>query len=587
MPRPRRAAIVPEPRRVADASSVPVAQFEDPVTMKDQSLYYGDCLDWMRGWPDESVDLIYLDPPFNSNADYNILFGRGNGTPAQVRGFVDTWKWDEAAADRALRFRNAVSNPMHRATLGFEALLGQSGMLAYLTYMGERLVEMRRLLKPSGSLYLHCDDTASHYLKLLLDSVFGAGNFRNDIAWRRATAHNDPRRFGRILDRVLFYAKTDRPYWAGSEVNAPKTEAQLRAAYPSEDERGRYRSADLTGARVQPGAPSAEPWRDYNAAALGRHWSVPRTGQYAEYIERNFIPGYRSIEDIQERLDALDAAGLIHHPVSGKWPGLKRYAAAEAGNPPQNLIMEPIGFTNFSARRGEHLGFPTQKPLGLLKKLIPASCPPGGLVLDPFCGCGTTIVAAHDLQRRWIGIDISATAIDIVQRRRFRPMGIEVETFGIPQDLANARKLASERPLDFEAWSVTRILGLAPNEQRSGDRGIDGRGRLIGTPKERRSRLVLAQVKGGQAFQISAFRDFLHVINRDDAAAGVYVTLENVASSQARAEARAAGMVTVGADVCPRVQFWSIEDYFNGQMPRLPTLADPHTGRPIRPALLS
>lgn len=557
--------------------------------MKNRSLYYGDCLDWMRGWPSDSVDLIYLDPPFNSNTDYNILFGRGNGTPAQVRGFADTWKWDEAAADRVFRFKNAVSHPLHRVTSAFEVMLGQSGMLAYLTYMGERLLEMRRLIKPAGSIYLHCDDTASHYLKLLMDSVFGPKNFRNDIAWRRAVSHNDPRRFGRILDHIFLYGKSDHPYWAGHEINTPKTVEQLRKAYPSEDERGRYRSDNLTGPlhSTSAGSPSTTPWGRYDVFAMNRCWSVPKSGKYAEFIDREFIPGYRSIKGIHERLDALDEAGLIHHPATGKWPGLKRYASSEEGNPPQNLIMEPTGFTNFSAQLGEHLGFPTQKPLGLLKRLIPAACPPNGLVLDPFCGCGTTVVAAHDLRRRWIGIDISATAIDIVQQRRLKPLGIKAETYGIPQDLASARKLASERPSDFEAWAVTRILGLAPNERKSGDRGIDGRGTLIDTPKERKSKLVLAQVKGGRTFQLSAFRDFMHVVNRDDAAAGIFITLATVNSTQARAEARNAGEITVGADRCPRVQLWSIEDYFNGKTAHLPTMADPNTGRPIQPALLA
>ena len=559
----------------------------------------------MRDWPGESVDLVYLDPPFNSSADYNILFGQGNGTPAQVRGFTDTWRWDEAAADRVSRFESAVAHPLHDATVALKRLLGPSGMLAYLTYMGERLVETRRLLKPTGSIYLHCDDTASHYLKILMDAIFGTKQFRNDIAWRRATAHNDPARFGRIVDHILFYGKTDRPYWAGEEIAASKTDEELRKAYPSTDERGRHRTADLTGPRhntergryrsdnltgplhgIEQGSPSTLPWRGYDVYAMNRVWSVPKTGAYAEYIERNFIPGYRDIDDIHERLDALDEAGLIHHPKKGRWPGLKRYAAADRGNAPQSLVLEPTGFTNYSAGRGEYLGYPTQKPLGLMEKLIPAACPSDGIVLDPFCGCGTTVIAAHNLERRWIGIDISATAIDLIQEHRLKPLGIAAETFGIPQDLASARKLASDRPFDFEAWAVTRIPGMAPNERKRGDRGIDGRGSMLETPADMETRLVLAQVKGGRSFQIGAFRDFLHVVEREDAALGVYVTLDGVASAQARAEARAMGTLHVGASTYPRVQLWSIEDFFDGRSPSLPTLTDPNTGRPIQSTLL-
>ena len=554
--------------------------------MESNALYYGDCLDWMREWPDESVDLIYLDPPFNSNAQYNILFGQGNGTPAQVRGFTDTWRWDAAAADRMTTFENAVSHPLHDAAVAFKRLLGPSGMLAYLTYMGERLSEARRLLKPTGSIYLHCDDTASHYLKVLMDSIFGARHFRNDIAWRRATAHNDSSRFGRILDQILFYAKTQRPYWAGAENVASKTEEELRKAYPSMDEHGYYRSDNLTGASASTGE-SGLSWRGYDVSVLGRHWSVPKTGSYAEYIERNFIPGYRGIEDIHDRLDALDEAGLIHHPRTGKWPGLKRYADADLGNPPQNLILEPIGFTNYSARRGgEYLGYPTQKRIGLLEKLIPVACPRDGIVLDPFCGCGTTVIAAHNLERRWIGIDISATAIDLIQEHRFKPLGIEAETYGIPRDLASARKLAADRPFDFEAWAVTRIPGMAPNERRRGDRGIDGRGNMLETSIDTTSRLVLAQVKGSRNFQLCAFRDFMHVVERENAAFGVYITIDGVESGQARAGARAKGTISVGASAFPRVQLWSIRDFFEGRWPNLPTLTDPYTGKPVQPTLI-
>ena len=554
--------------------------------MESNALYYGDCLDWMREWPDESVDLIYLDPPFNSNAQYNILFGQGNGTPAQVRGFTDTWRWDAAAADRMTTFENAVSHPLHDAAVAFKRLLGPSGMLAYLTYMGERLSEARRLLKPTGSIYLHCDDTASHYLKVLMDSIFGVRHFRNDIAWRRATSHNDSSRFGRILDQILFYAKTEHPYWAGAENVASKTEEELRKAYPSMDEHGYYRSDNLTGASASTGE-SGLSWRGYDVSTLGRHWSVPKTGSYAEYIERNFIPGYRGIEDIHERLDALDEAGLIYHPWTGKWPGLKRYADADLGNPPQNLILEPIGFTNYSARRGgEYLGYPTQKRVGLLENLIPVACPRDGIVLDPFCGCGTTVIAAHNLERRWIGIDISATAIDLIQEHRFKPLGIEAETYGIPRDLASARKLATDRPFDFEAWAVTRIPGMAPNERRRGDRGIDGRGNMLETSIDTTSRLVLAQVRGSRNFQLGGFRDFLHVVERENAAFGVYITVDGVESGQARAEARAKGTISVGASAFPRIQLWSIRDFFEGRWPNLPTLTDPYTGKPVQPTLI-
>ena len=562
---------------------------DDATAPGDQTLYYGDCLDWMRQWPDECVDLVYLDPPFNSNADYNIIFGQENGTPAQVRGFEDTWRWDEVAAQRSRDLESAVAHPMHQAATALRTLIGPSGMLAYLTYIGERLAEIRRLLKPTGSVYLHCDDTAVHYLKIVMDSIFGAPNFCNDIHWRRATAHSDSRRFGRISDNLLFYGKSDQRFWDGDAVREQRGLEDLRTAYPSEDERGRYRNDNLTGPRhrAQRGAPSTQPWRGYDVYEMGRVWSVPLTGDYAAYIEREFIPGYRQIEDIHQRLDALDEAGLIHHPESGRWPGLRRYAEADRGRLPQSIIWSPTGFTNFSSRRGEALGYPTQKPLSLLERLIKVSSRPGDFVLDPFCGCGTAVVAAHQLGRRWAGIDISSMAIDIVQERRLEALGIQASIQGIPQDLVSARRLASERWLDFQAWTVMRITGMAANESPGADAGIDGRGMLLNRPDDRNSRLAVAQVKGGRTFRLSELRDFIGVIQRDNAACGVFITVNRVTSRTARAEVAGLGEVTVGGVAHPRAQLWSIEEYFQGVRPNLPSLTNPYTVRPIEPTIFS
>ncbi len=524
--------------------------------METNSLYYGDCLDWMQEWPSESVDLIYLDPPFNSSADYNILFGQGNGTPAQVRGFTDTWRWDEAAADRVSRFESAVAHPLHDATVALKRLLGPSGMLAYLTYMGERLVETRRLLKPTGSIYLHCDDTASHYLKALMDAIFGTKQFRNEIVWMRSMPHgNVSRSYGRIHDTILFYVREERgATWTSPAV--PYTD-------PDERTRRQYRNWD----------PEREDWWQ-PTSLLNPNPDRPN-------LTYQFHGHTRVWRWTKERMEREDAAGRIYVPPGGGVPRYKRYLSEQRGRLVQDIWNDipPIP-------RHERLGYPTQKPLALLERILSASSKPEDIVLDPFCGCGTTVVAAHNLERRWIGIDISATAIDIIQDERLKPLGIAAETFGIPQDLASARKLASDRPFDFEAWAVTRIPGMAPNERKRGDRGIDGRGSMLEAPKEMETRLVLAQVKGGRSFQIGAFRDFLHVIEREDAALGVYITLEGITSGQARAEARAMGTLSVGASTYQRVQLWSIENFFDGRSPSLPTLTDPNTGRPIQATLL-
>ena len=477
--------------------------------MNDGALYYGDCLDWMREWlPEarESVDLIYLDPPFKSNTNYNILFGSDDGgESAQMRGFEDTWKWDRAASERVRDIENAPMNSLHAVMGAFRMVLGNSGMLAYLSYMGLRLLEMRSLLKPTGSIYLHCDPTASHYLKMLMDAIFGPAQFQNEVIWRYRRWPAKQRRFQKMHDVILMY-------WNGESVGAFNQLYEELAPSTVETWGTKAQVADFSSGRRKPGQTEDE------------------------------SPGA---------------------PMSDVW----------------NIgIIAPIA--------KERLGYPTQKPLRLLDRIVSASSNPGDLVLDPFCGCGTTIEAAHKLDRRWIGIDISATAIDLILERRLRPLGIAAEAFGIPQSLADARKLAAEKPFDFEAWAVTRIPGLAPNERKRGDEGVDGRGRMLDQPADYESKLVLAQVKGGRSFQLGQFRDFLHVMERESAACGVFITLSPVTSGQARALAAEAGEVTVGAERYPRVQLWSIADYFEKRRPHLPVLTDPYTGKPVEPRIL-
>ena len=289
-------------------------------------------------------------------------------------------------------------------------------MQSYLCMMSVRLMEMRRILKPSGSVYLHCDDTADGYLRLVMDAVFGRDNFRNSLTWRRSTAHNNPGRYGRNTDTLLFYSNGEKPTWNPTDAATPKTDAQLKQAYPSADRRGKYRNADLTGAGIRHGE-SGRSWRGFNPTHSSRHWAVPIISSYAAWIEEAIIPNYRSIEGPHDRLDALDQAGMIIHPSGRrKWPGIKRYAEADQGNLPQSLIMEPIGFTNYS-RSKERVGYPTQKPLALLDRIIKASSNPGDMVLDPFCGCATACVAAERLDRKWVGIDISEKAAELVQVR--------------------------------------------------------------------------------------------------------------------------------------------------------------------------
>ena len=399
----------------------------NPCNAPSRTIFIGDNLDILRGINSDCVDLVYLDPPFNSDQTYAAPLD------SEARGaeFKDVWTLDDMKEEWIDEIERRLPALFH--LLNGAKLAGGESVAGYLTFMSVRLLELHRVLKPGGSVYLHCDDTAVHYLKGVMDAIFGIANYRNNIVWRRATSHNDPKRFGRVLDHLLYYAKEGAPpTWNADAVADAKDEDELRKAYPSADKRGRYRAADLTGPRhnAERGSPSTLPWKGYDVFAMNRVWSVPKTGKYAEYIEREFIPGYRSIDGVRERLDALDAAGLIRHPKSGKWPGLKRYEAADTGKPAQNFFGEPRGFTNYSTRSAEYTGWRTQKPVALLEKIIRASSNPGDLVLDPFCGCATACIAAEKLGRAWIGIDVAPQSAEVLTDRARRELQIPLNEGG-------------------------------------------------------------------------------------------------------------------------------------------------------------
>lgn len=521
--------------------------------MQPNALYYGDCLDWMGRWDDQSVDLIYLDPPFNSQADYNVLYGRAAGG-AQYRAFTDTWTWDQDAADRLARYEAAIARPAHAAIVGLRAILGPSGMLAYLTYMAERLEQCHRLLKPTGSLYLHCDPTASHYLKVLLDAVFGHENFRNEIIWQRTKAKGlASTRLPSNHDVLLFYGKTSSTQWHAlvtpynPEILDEKTASKYRHREPD----GRlYRLDNL----LNPNKDRSN--LTYEFLGVTRVWRWTR-----------------------DRMQAAYDAGLVVQSKPGRVPQLKRYLDEQKGRSLGDIWVD-IPPINSQAR--ERLGYPTQKPVALLERLIRASSNPGDLVLDPFCGCGTTIAAARSLDRQWIGIDIDAFAVDLIRERLQDPT---IPAYGMPADLASAQKLATERPFAFETWAVRRLTGFVPNTKQVADGGVDGRGTVWEQPEADVTRLALAQVKGG-GFSLSTLRDFGHVIDRDRAALGCYLTLDRVDTQAARDETTSMGTIRVGGMDYPRLQRWSMAEYFDQRPPLLPLMADPYTGKPMQMRLV-
>ncbi len=282
-------------------------------------------------------------------------------------------------------------------------------MRSYLTMMAVRLLELRRVLKPTGSIYLHCDPTASHYLKLVMDAVFGHQNFRNEISWKRTSAHSSARRFAPVHDTLLFYA-TDSSSWQPQYL--PLRESYVARDYRHTDGKGRYRVGDLTGSGLRDGE-SGEPWGGYDPSESGRHWGVPSAGAYAQWIAENLIPRYMSLKGVHERLEALSGAGLIDWTREG-YPRLKRYLAGSKGEAVSDFIGD---IQNVNNRSKEHVGYPTQKPLALLERIIRASSNDGDVVFDPFCGCATALVAAETLNRNWIGIDLSALAVKLVLSR--------------------------------------------------------------------------------------------------------------------------------------------------------------------------
>lgn len=383
------------------------------LNVQNRTLFTADNLEIMRGMNSDSIDLIYLDPPFNSKRNYAAPIG----SQAAGAAFSDTWSLDDIKKDWVETLE--TENKALWAAITAAGYISGESMQAYLTYISIRLLEMKRILKRSGSIYLHCDPTASHYLKIATDSLFGKQNFRNEIVWKRATAHNDPKGYGNNSDRLLYYSGGGQPTWNGSAISPPKSLEEINKAYPSEDERGRYRSGDLTGpSHGSSSSESSQSWHGYDIKARGRVWSAPLTGAYAKWIEDNIIPHYRKMKGVHERLDTLDSVGLIHHPKKGTsgWPGLKRYAAADMGNPVQSLFTDISGFTNYNKGK-EYTGYPTQKPLALLERIIGASSNERDMVLDPFCGCATTCIAAEKLNRQWIGIDIEQKARELVIER--------------------------------------------------------------------------------------------------------------------------------------------------------------------------
>jgi len=477
-----------------------------PRPITENTLFYGDNLPILREHiPSESVDLIYLDPPFNSSRNYNVLFRDESGTEseAQITAFEDTWHWNIGAEQT---FNGLITEaPDHIAKM-IEALrefIGTNQMMAYLVMMAIRLVELHRALKPTGSLYLHCDSTASHYLKVILDTIFDPRNFRNEILWKRTSAHNDPKRYGRNTDTILYYSKGGDPTW--NSIRVAYSQEYVASHYSQHDDRGNYTTRDLT-------AP------DHGGLSQGLRYQWKGVSS----------PRGRTWTCVIEKMEEYDRAGLISYSRDGM-PRLKRYLEDMPGVSLQTLWddIPPI-----NSQAAERLGYPTQKPLALLERIILASSNPGDVVCDPFCGCGSAIVASQKLDRKWIGIDITHLSIALL-KYRLEDMfpGTKYKVVGEPIDIKAAKQLALDDRYQFQWWALSLIrarpLGgeAGSREGKKGsDKGIDGVIAFVddNTGKAKR---VLVQVKSGHV-NSSHIRDLIGTVQREQAAIGVYITLE-------------------------------------------------------------
>lgn len=510
-------------------------------------LYYGDNLGILREHiADESVDLVYLDPPFNSNATYNVLFRspEGKESPAQIEAFDDTWHWSEVAEDaywQVLKGPNTDAARMLEAMRGF---LGENDMMAYLAMMAVRLIELHRVLKKTGSLYLHCDPTASHYLKILLDAIFGKKCYVNEIIWCRANAHNFKTRYWpRQHDVILLYGKDRNP--TINPQYEPYGPEQLKRY--KVDENGRlYTGQDLTVSLVR---------------------------RLRQFEWRGVTPpAHRSWGASKEQLEAWLAEGKILLRKDGKprLDGLKVYLDETKGKQ-VGTVWDSIDRVKNTS--GERLGYPTQKPVALLERIISASSNEADVVLDPFCGCGTTVHAAQKLNRQWIGIDVTHLAIGLIERRLRDAFGkdAQFETVGVPQDIGAAKALAEKDKHEFEKWAISLIPDAQPfrSGKKGADTGIDGIVYLK-TGKTKTDKAIV-EVKGG-AVSVDQIHKLKSVIDREKALAGIFVTL-NPPTKPMEKEAAAAGFSETDYGRIPRIQILTIDEILTfKKTPRLPVV---------------
>jgi site-specific DNA-methyltransferase (adenine-specific) len=508
-------------------------------------LYYGDNLTIMQRMAKYSVDLIYLDPPFNSKQNYNLIYRNMTGMPVpdQADAFCDTWEMDPHKEEIArnmpmlMREHGVEDYYVEFWRLWIKALRQtQPHLLAYLIYMVQRLLHMKSLLRPTGSIYLHCDSTASHYIKVMMDGIFGHKNFRNEIIWKRrygsSSAVHKSHKFGQVTDTILFYSMSDQATFNPQySFNDPKYLEYVEKTFRHTDEKGRrYRIADLANPAPRPNL--MYEYKGYKPPANG--WAISR-----------------------EKMELWDKEGRLHFPKSPNGRIQRRRFFEELKGKPVQSLWDDIDM--ISSQDSDRLGYPTQKPVALVRRIIEASSNPGDVVFDPFCGCGTSIYAAEELGRKWIGCDIAILSIKLVREiltgDRYRLVeGADFDVTGVPVSVEQARELFKQDPFQFEHWLVERVGGFPT--KKTGDKGVDGR--LYFETQDGLKAMVLS-VKGGK-LRPTDVRDLIGVLaNLPDTEMAGFLSLEEP-SPKMREAAAECGQYEYNGVMYDRLQFLTVKD---------------------------
>ncbi len=525
-------------------------------------IYYGDNLDVLRRYSkDESVDLCYIDPPFNSKRNYNQIYNNiGTEDKAQAQAFIDTWTWDDIANQGLAEIKSNYNGVFTEQSIdlisGLEKVLKKGALLAYLVSMTLRIAEIHRVLKPTGSFYLHCDPTASHYLKLVLDAIFCAkgGIYLNEITWKRTTTHNDAKQgakqFGRIHDVIFLYAKSTKN-WLFNTIYDQYSPAYIDSTYNKVDADGRrFKSSDLSAAK--PGGDTSYEWKGF-LPPKGRFWAYSR-----------------------ENMEQFEAEGKIYYSKSGK-PYLKQYIDEMPGISPDDIWTEFPGITSPS----ERLGYPTQKPEALLERIIKASSNEGDIILDAYCGCGTTVAVAEKLNRQWIGIDITYQSISLILKRleEHKKSALDnVEINGVPKDFASAEALAHKKDdrtrKEFEKWLVLTYSNNKAiiNEKKGGDGGIDGVA-YIAHNHQLENKKVLFSVKSNEKLSPTVIRDLNGTIEREQAALGYLLTLYRMDNLVKESKKYGLYRNEFNNKDYPKITVVSVEELLAGERMNLPNPA--------------